>query len=334
MTGRSNALRWSVNAPRGPVYLTGLQWSLWWLLSRPRRSWSHGDLTLTKLSTLTGSSRGRCWHALSRLRSLELVSWRAWPAMPLDPERRPRRYSPGCRGRLLVWIPKAARDARLAGPPGGPRRTPIDSVSGPFGTYLAREGLEAAWRRRKSGAGARPSRPSAWPDYPGDADTARRPRRGPPRVLYARCPSGHRLRAGRRSWIEGPSWAPSLSARFEGRCRLCAADVVELVTVTLPPPPPRGLSDAELTDPATLAGRIDSARRLLDDPSLHPAVREQLRRDYTDRPPGYTGRWPTPVFDRAGELLRRARLGPEPVDAEARVDPDAIDRPATRGPDA
>jgi len=92
--------------------------------------------------------------------------------------------------------------------------------------------------------------------------------------------------------------------------------------VTLPPPPPRGLSELEAADPATLQRRIDSARRMLADPTLHPAVREQLRRDYIDRPPGYTGRWPTPPFERAGEIVRRT-MPPEPAGGEGKADPPA-----------
>lgn len=296
-TARSNALRWPAQAPRGRVYLTGLQWHLWWLLSRPRRTWTHGDVTLSKLSSLTGSSRGRCWHALTRLRSLELVSWRPWPEMELVPERRPRRYSPGRRGRLLVWIPRAAQRARLSAAAGLRRPTSNDSVSGPFGAWIAREGLAAALRRR---LGSRRL---------GNLSTAggfgARPWRGPPRVLYALCPAGHRLRIGRRSWALGPDWAPSIGVRFEGPCRTCGADVVEDVAVELAPPVPRGLSAAELADPALLAARIDSARRELARVALHPAVREQLRRDYVDRPAGYTGRWPTPLVQRAAEVASR-----------------------------
>lgn len=303
MTGRSNALRWPVQAPRGRVHLTGLQWQLWWLLSRPRRTWMHGDVTLARLSTLTGSSRGRCWHAMSRLRSLELVSWRAYPVMELVPDRRPRRWSPGRRGRLLVWIPAPARRARLTAAAGLRGHTGNDSVSGPFGAYIAREGLTAALRRR---LGSR--RLAELSTYGG---TARRPWRGPPRVLYARCPAGHRLRIGRRSWGLGPDWAPSVTARFEGPCRRCGSTVVEEIRVELAPPLPRGLSAGELADPALLAARIDSARRLAAG-ELHPAVRERLRRDYLERPPGYVGRWPGPLIERAGDVaaaLEVARLG-------------------------
>lgn len=305
MTGRSNALRLPVRAPRGVVYLTGLQWTLWWILSRPRRSWTHGDLTLERLSQLTGSSRGRCWHALTRLRSLELVSWRAWPAMPTEPDRRPRRFSPGCRGRLLVWIPAASRAARR-GALGAIRHGAIDSVSGTYGAYASARGASVAWLARHP----QPGRLRIWPPL----ERPPTPRRRPPRVVYGRCPVGHAVRLGRRTWIEGPPWAPSIAARFVGRCRRCDAVVVDGFELELPPPPPRGPSPAELADPAVLERRRRLAAELLADPSTSVALRERIRRDYLEPPGPDSDRYRPPAsVERAGDVVERLAphiLGP------------------------
>lgn len=297
MIGRSNALRMPVAAPRGTVYLTGLQWTIWWLLTRPRRQWSHGDMTLAKLADLTGSSRGRCWHALTRLRSLELVSWRAWPAMPLtEPPHRQRRTSPGCRGRLLVWIPPRAQAARTASLRAF-RLGQNDSLSGTYGAYASARGAADAWRARRTGRrrdlAPRLDRPT--------------PRRGPPRVVYGRCPVGHTVRLGRRSWIEGPEWRPSITATFIGTCRRCHALVSDGFELELPPEPGRGPSPAELADPATLERRRKLAAELLADPMTAPSLRERIRRDYVERPPDAPP-WRPAAPESTGHLVRASPI--------------------------
>lgn len=277
----SNALRWPVKAPRGTVYLTSLQWALWWYLRRPK-STRRGRVTLEQLSGITGSSRGRVWHALARLRSLELLGWRAWPAMPVDSERKwhgqlvkVRRQSPGCRGHLLVWIPTktahAFRDALASR-----QRTPIDSVSGSYGAYVSARGTRGAvdaWTQRRN------------PPAASDRRARDGPHRGrPPAVVYARCPAGHSTRLGRTSWIEGPPWDPYLEARFVGACRRCGAGVVESIELRLPAPPPRGPSAGELAEPELRDRRRAAALALLEDPSTPRVLVERIRRDYLEPP--------------------------------------------------
>lgn len=263
-----NALRWPVATPAGTRYLSsGQRATLTLVRLRLRR----GPATLDELARLTGTgSRGRLWQRLDRLRSLGLIGFRAASpgrirATPCErhgatPDR--CRHSPGRgHGRLLVWIPRAAR--RL-----GPRpRWRNDSVSTPFGGFLTREGLAAATTR---GGG---------PPGSGGRGALAGPRRGPPRVLYGRCPAGHRCRLGRRS-LTGSELA--LVAAFRGSCRRCGRRVAELVTIRWQPPAARPLSPAELEDPAVLEDRRRRAAELVADPATPWRLRVQLTRDYLE----------------------------------------------------
>lgn len=285
----SNALRIPVEGPRGTVWLTSLQWTLWWYLRRPRRRTAR--LTLAHLEAVTGAGRGSCWRALTRLRSLELLGWRAIPTMELVADRRPRRYSPGCRAHLITWIPAPARRATSA----ALRRSTSganDSVSSPYGTYLTRTRVETAWA-----AGTRRQPPR----FGRPAGGLTGPRRGPPHILYGRCPANHSIRLGRWSWRTGPAWAPFLAAEFRGACRPCSADVVERLELVLPPPAGRGSSPAELADGGLVDRRIALASTFVDQ-RLHPAVGEQLRRDYLERDPAAPP-WRPPTVSRVGSLL-------------------------------
>ncbi len=269
--GRSSARRFPVASARGTVYLTGLQWELW----RQTTAWRHhhrGLITLTRLQVMTRSSRGRCWHALARLRQLGLIGFRAWPVM--DPagelvhaagtalgEVRPRRPSPGCRGQLLVWQPRGARLARSL------RWTDpaaIDSTSTPYGRYLSREGLSTAAARQ----------PHRWcPPGTGGCGARAGPRRGhaAPRALWSHCPVGHRVRLQRRSWTVA---AALLTWRGEGWCRRCRAGTVE--TIELPHPVlARPFSVSELVDPAVFERRRQAAAELI--------IARRLRADRADR---------------------------------------------------
>lgn len=188
------------------------------------------------------------------------------------PGRRPRRFSPGCRGHLRHWIPRAARDAHRSTLRAWRSPGAIDSVSGPYGMFITREGVERDY------VGRQPPRFRR-------AGASTGPRRGPPHRLYARCPAGHWTGCGRWSWRAGPAWAPSLVAEWRGRCRRCGAEVSERVDLAMPPEPGRGPSPAELADPGLVATRSGSAAELLAAPGLHPALAEQLRRDYIERDP-------------------------------------------------
>lgn len=250
----SNALRWGVRAPHGrTVYLTGSQRALLWYL---RRSAHRGRaLTLEQMAEAVGtSSRGRVWHQLRRLRQLELVGARSWA---------PNGKRRGRLARFLLWIPAAARAAYLGPAPRGGN----DSVSTPPG-FISPAGVRAAW----VGSGA--------PPFAAGPPRLSGPRRGhPPRVVYARCPAGHRLVARRSLWTRD---AGRLVAEWTGFCRSCSRPVVERVDLRLAAAPARALSPAELADPATLEARRRLAAQLLEDGTLPAAVRERLTRDYLE----------------------------------------------------
>lgn len=271
MTGRSNAWRFPVEGPAGrTLYLTGLQWQLYWTVRHLRDF--RGQWTLARFSELTGSSRGRCWHALARLRSLDLIGFRAWPVMERDPDRTPRRYSPGRLGRLLLWLPRRlqlARGPARAGSPAGSHPTRIDSVSTPSGRFLTRDGLSRAFARD----------PDRWrPPGPG-SDAGTGPRRGrPPRVLWSRCPAGHRVHLQRRTWTVRRA---TVSGVFEGRCGRCGQDSREAIELRRLDPA-RPLTPAEVADPGLFAGRAAAAAAVVAAEAGPLELREVLHRDYLD----------------------------------------------------
>jgi hypothetical protein len=75
----------------------------------------------------------------------------------------------------------------------------------------------------------------------------------------------------------------ALVAEWSGRCRSCDRDVVERVEITIAPPPPRGLSPDELTDPAVLDRRRRMAALFEADGIRHRLVREY--RELESSPP-------------------------------------------------
>lgn len=249
-----NALRWPV---RGRYLSTGQRATLTLchsLAARRRR------FTLAELAAWSGtSSRGRAHDRLARLRSLGLIGFRA---------------DRGRNGRIRVWIrPELRHGVSSAAYRGRPAVN--DSLS-PYGGFLTPTRAAAEWSASRSRR-----RP---PGSPGPSGLTG-PRRGrrPPRVLWAKCPAGHTVTTGRRSWTERIR-PPSLHAVYLGRCRRCSAEVresLELV-VTLEP---RALSPAELADPALLARRQAAAAAIVADSGLSLAVRASLERDYL-APPG------------------------------------------------
>jgi DNA-binding transcriptional ArsR family regulator len=260
----SSRLIWPVASPwalvrRGTptAYLSSRQRTL---LIYLHGSMHKGPRTLEEIARVVGvTSRGQVSRELRRLRQLELVGVSA---------------RKGRNGRHYLWLNPAARRLRT-----GLRRTRLprgnDSASTPFGGFISRIGVESAWRK---GGG---------PPLAGRSRRGEGPRRGrePPRTLHARCPAGHRTTLGRRSWMAAPG---TLVATWTGICGRCQAPVRERVELTLPPPPPREPSPAELADPALLERRRAMAVAMLEDPATSPAVRERITRDYLEDPAGRT----------------------------------------------
>lgn len=275
----SSALRWAVPAPRGIVWLSTDQRLT---LFVTRHQALVGPVTTGRLAELLGApSRGQVWNRMARLRQLGLIGFRAHPVMErIGRDRRrlggQRRPSPGRDGRLLVWIPKTARIAY--------RRALDDSLTWRAAVrnaltsthYMGFTGPERAadwWRGRLARGGNPPD-----PRPPGGGPAGGR-RRRPPIAIRAHCPAGHLTAAGRTSWTEGP---PTWSAEYRGRCRTCAADVLERITIKVPPAPARPDSPAELADPGLRARRAIVARSVLTDPPGIRVLAQRIRleRDY------------------------------------------------------
>lgn len=184
------------------------------------RSQKRGRRTLEEIGRLLDvTSRGQVSRELRRLRQLDLIGYSAVR---------------GSKGSHRLWLSRRAARLRFLR---SARQRANDSASTPFGGYLSRKGLESAWRRRRHPPGA------------GLASARDGPRRGqgPPRTLNARCPVGHQTRLGRRSWRSEPGGA--LEAAFHGVCRPCGRrEIVEIVSVRPPAPPPREFPPG--TDPA------------------------------------------------------------------------------------
>lgn len=249
-----------VTVSPGTRWLSAGQRTLLWAAERKIGRRGEWTTTLEEISALLGStSRGRTRQQLARLRQLGRLGFRTVR---------------GRRGHTVVWLPAAALDARRRW--SGPRRrsfaTGNDSPSS-IPRYIGAHG----WRRSWSSGGP----PGAGGN---DAAGARPPagvRRAPPRVLYSRCPAGHRSRLGRRSWRWG---SETVSAEWAGRCHRCARPFRELVTLQLALPEPRPVSAAELADPGLRLKRQAAAAAIVSDPSTSRSLREQLTRDYLSPP--------------------------------------------------
>lgn len=275
----SPALRWAVPAPRGVVWLSTDQRMQLYVI---RAQVGVGPTTTGRLAVLLDRpSRGQVWNQLARLRQLGLIGFRAYPVMERTGRERARggtrRPSPGRSGRLLVWIPKAARIAHRAALDDSLRWR--DAVRNALTStyYIGFSSPDRAsewWRARLQRGG---------PLLPGRAAARDGPRRGrrPPVAVSAHCPAGHRIAATRTSWREGP---PAWVAEYRGRCRPCGADVIERIVVELPAAPGRPNSPAELVDPGLRPRRAIVARAVLTEP---PGIRKlaqriRLERDYLD----------------------------------------------------
>lgn len=252
------------------------------LFAMSRPALLRGRLTTSRLAELTGNpSRGQAWNHLARLRQLGLIGFRAFPVMERTGRDRlrlggPRRPSPGAAGRLLLWIPKAARIARRRAVDDALRWRDAVRIALTSTRYPGFSGADRAadwWRTRLRRSGSPPD-----PRPPGGGPAARR-RRRPPVAIRAHCPAGHVTSTGRWSWTEGP---PAWTAEYRGPCRVCRLEVVERLVVEFPPEPPRPDSPAELEDPELRPRRATVARGLLAEPDLIRPLgqRVRLERDY------------------------------------------------------
>jgi hypothetical protein len=219
--------------------------------------------TVTQLTRWTDASgRGRTSDRLARLRQLGLVGFST---------------TRGRRGSVRWWFHPAMRRGIATS---AVRRRAVDDgndSTSPCRGFLTRGAWEKRELETRDWTGGVP------PGAAGIGGVAG-PRRGrrPPRVLYARCPSGHRLRIGRTSWTSG---VRELRAEWRGSCRRCGGvPVLETVVLRRPLPEARPPSPAELRDPELLARRRRLALELVEDPGTDPGTREALVRTYLRTP--------------------------------------------------
>lgn len=191
--------RWSGDT----VWLSvGQRTLLFWIHARHAKG--HHTFTLDQAARAVGIDRSNVSRGLDRLASLSLVG---------------RRSS---RGRLGITTTWKLHKARALTGRAQRSRWPTGNVatSTPYGGYLSREGYFRAV-----------SDPSV------RRGSARR--LAPPRLLYARCPAGHRVRTARWFHRRSPDGL-RLSGSWKGWCRRCAAPVVQAVDVTWVPDPEAG----------------------------------------------------------------------------------------------
>ncbi len=178
---------------------------LFWLEARMARGWH--TFTLDDASAAVGVDRSNISRGLDRLASLSLIG---------------RRSRPGRGHRTVVWrIHKnraLAERARRAAPDAG-RNV---ATSTPYGGYLSREALASAPGGSGRGSGS-----------------ARR--LAPPRLLYARCPAGHRVRLARWSVRRFPDGRAD--GTWTGWCRRCASWTGTAVTMQLRTDPREQLAE-------------------------------------------------------------------------------------------
>ncbi len=193
----------------GRVYWLSIGQFLTYAWLRRRMRHERGETTLERIAADLATSPGRISRRLDRLAAWGLIG---------------RHSTRGRFGRTRFWPPRARR-AALPRPAPGANVSP----STPFGGFLTREGLTAAWQRRR--ARRLPPRP------PGGGPSRAGAR--PPHLLYERCPlEGGSVRLER--WQ-----ATLLAARHEagprrlrghwgGACRRCGALLVGIVDVAIP----------------------------------------------------------------------------------------------------
>jgi hypothetical protein len=187
--------RWS-----GQTYWlsSGQRSLLFWLESRMAKG--HHSFTLDLAAAAVGIDRSTVSRALDRLASLSLIG---------------RRSTRGRLGRTVTWrIGRTRALAERASRAAQPVRNVATST--PYGGYLSREALAERSGGVRSGVGS-----------------ARR--LAPPRLLYARCPAGHRVRLSRWQLRRSPDGS-RVDGTWKGWCRRCGAWHAELVTLEVPVP--------------------------------------------------------------------------------------------------
>lgn len=169
---------------------------LFWIEARMAKG--HHTFTIDQAADAVGLDRSNVSRGLDRLASLSLIG------------RRSRR---GRGHRTVVWRIGRTRALaeRAAGPP-----SPTGNVatSTPYGGYLSPEALANG-----SGGGR------------GGLRSARR--LTPPRLLYARCPAGHRVRLDRWQLRRSPDGS-RVDGTWRGWCRRCGSWTSTQLTLEAP----------------------------------------------------------------------------------------------------
>lgn len=155
--------------------------------------------TLDDAAAAVGLDRSSISRGLDRLASLSLIG---------------RRSRPGRGHRTVVWRIGKTRALIERARRASAEHSGNVATSTPFGGYLSREGLAAAGGTLRRGAGS-----------------ARR--LTPPRLLYARCPAGHRVRLARWNLRRSPDGRRA-DGTWTGWCRRCAAPTSTSLTMQLP----------------------------------------------------------------------------------------------------
>jgi hypothetical protein len=283
----SSALRWETKAPGARVYLsTGQRATLTIVRALAARGstfttrqmaiWT--DAWTTSADGIRTPNGGLVDNRLARLRQLGLIGYAAVR---------------GRRGHVRAWVGPDLRAgvATLAFRRADAHRHAGNDSTSPYGGFLT-------WARWAESSSKRRERRQP----PGSAGRRRLtgPHRGrPPRVVWERCPGGHRIAIGRTSLRR--DLAGRIGADYLGHCRRCRSDVrirheLEIPILARPRSP------EELADPGRFEERRRRALELLADPATSSSMREQLSRDYL-APPAAAER----DVASAEEILRRLR---------------------------
>lgn len=222
----SSALRWPKRERwSGQSYWlsSGQRSLLFWIESRMAKG--HHTFTLDQAALAVGLDRSNISRGLDRLASLNLLG---------------RKSRPGRGKRTVVW--RIGQTRALADRARWASTNPARNVatSTPFGGYLSREALAVIGSN--AGRGVLSAR-----------------RLSPPRLLYARCPAGHRVRLARwtlRRWPDGSR----IDGSWKGWCRRCAAFHSVQMSLELPGDDRAGLAERRRSwANAVAAGRMDPA---------------------------------------------------------------------------
>lgn len=191
---------------------------LFWIEARIAKG--HHEFTIDQAAAAVGLDRSNISRGLDRLASLSLIG---------------RHSRPGRGRRTRVW--RIGR-TRVLAERARPQATGNVATSTPYGGYLSREGLSVGSGAVRSGR-----------------EAARR--LAPPRLVYDRCPAGHRVRLAR--WLARTSPDGSrLDGSWKGWCRRCGAPHAVRLSLELRTDPRESLSDRRRSRVVALAeGRID-----------------------------------------------------------------------------